>query len=301
MTFGAYVQTADGALPQKVTVVRGTVRCQTDPGDLAFAMTAAIRWPAPAKLNLFLHVTGKRADGYHDLQTVFQLIDLADDIHIEVRPDGVIERPAGAQGVAPDADLVVRAARALQAAARSSLGANLNVTKRIPMGGGLGGGSSDAATVLVALNRMWNCGLSEDDLAAIGINLGADVPVFVRGRSAWAEGRGERLTPIELPPRWFALVHPKVHVPTAEVFQAPELTRNSPAITMLGFLEPGGRNDFEPVVRACYPEVARALDWLGQFAPARLTGTGSCIFAPCASRNEAQTSWRGCLRRGGDG
>jgi 4-diphosphocytidyl-2-C-methyl-D-erythritol kinase len=268
-------------------------------------MTAATFWPAPAKLNLFLHVVGRRADGYHDLQTVFQLIDLADDIHIEVRADGRIERLAGPPEVPPEDDLMVRAARALQVAAGSALGAGLSVTKRIPMGGGLGGGSSDAATVLVALNRMWGCGLSENDLAAIGVKLGADVPVFVRGRSAWAEGRGERLTPVELPERWFVLVHPKVHVPTAAVFQAPELTRNSPAITMGGFLESGGRNDFEPVVRGRYPEVARALDWLGQFAPARLTGTGSCIFAPCASRNEAQdivervpAQWRGMVARG---
>jgi len=268
-------------------------------------MTAASRWPAPAKLNLFLHVIGRRTDGYHDLQTVFQLIDLADDIQIEVRPDGRIERLAGPAAVPPEADLVIRAARALQAASGSQLGANLSVIKRIPMGGGLGGGSSDAATVLVALNRMWECGLSEDDLAAIGVKLGADVPVFVRGRSAWAEGRGERLTPVELPERCFVLVHPQVHVPTAAVFQAPELTRNSPPITMGGFLESGGRNDFEPVVRARYPEVARALDWLGQFAPARLTGTGSCIFAPCASRNEAQdivvrvpAQWRGMVARG---
>jgi 4-diphosphocytidyl-2-C-methyl-D-erythritol kinase len=268
-------------------------------------MSAAIRWPAPAKLNLFLHVTGQRPDGYHDLQTLFQLIDLSDDIDIELRADGRIERLAGPEEVPPEADLVVRAARALQAAAGSQAGANLSVTKRIPMGGGLGGGSSDAATVLVALNHMWACGLSSDDLAAIGVKLGADVPVFVRGRSAWAEGRGERLTPIDLPERCFVLVHPKVHVPTAALFQAPELTRNSPPITMGGFLESGGRNDFEPVVRARYPEVARALDWLGQFAPARLTGTGSCIFAPCASRNEAQdivervpAPWRGMVARG---
>jgi 4-diphosphocytidyl-2-C-methyl-D-erythritol kinase len=268
-------------------------------------MSAPSRWPAPAKLNLFLHVTGRRADGYHDLQTIFQLIDLSDDIHIEVRSDGKIERLAGPEEVPPEADLVVRAARALQAATGSRRGADLRVTKRIPLGGGLGGGSSDAATVLVALNRLWECGLAEDELAAIGVRLGADVPVFVRGRSAWAEGRGERLTPVELPERWFVVVHPRVHVPTAAVFQAPELTRNSPPITMSGYLLSGGRNDFEPVVRVRYPEVARALDWLGQFAPARLTGTGSCIFAPCASRNEAQdivarvpAQWRGLVARG---
>jgi 4-diphosphocytidyl-2-C-methyl-D-erythritol kinase len=268
-------------------------------------VNAATRWPAPAKLNLFLHVTGRRADGYHDLQTVFQLIDLADDIQIRVRCDGVIERPSGPEGVAAEADLVVRAARALQRATGTKLGADLSLTKRIPLGGGLGGGSSDAATVLVALNKIWNCGLNENDLAAIGLQLGADVPVFVRGRSAWAEGRGERLTPMDLPERWFALVHPKVHVPTAAVFQAPELTRNSPPITMGGFLQSGVRNDFEPVVRRHYPEVAHALDWLGHFAPARLTGTGSCIFASCASQNEAQdivtrvpAPWRGWVARG---
>jgi 4-diphosphocytidyl-2-C-methyl-D-erythritol kinase len=262
-------------------------------------------WPAPAKLNLFLQVTGRREDGYHDLQTLFQLIDLADDIQIQVRRDALIERQAGPEGVPAEADLVVRAARALQVASGSSLGANLSVTKRIPMGGGLGGGSSDAATVLVALNQLWKCGLNEDELAAIGVNLGADVPVFVRGRSAWAEGRGECLTPVELPERWFILVHPGVHVPTAAVFQAPELTRNSTPITMGGFLQSGGRNDFEPVVRARYPEVARALEWLGHFAPARLTGTGSCIFAPCASLNEAQdivtrvpAPWRAMVTRG---
>ena len=268
-------------------------------------MSGATAWPAPAKLNLFLHVTGRRSDGYHDLQTLFQLIDLVDDIHIQLRSDGVIERPIGPDGVAPEADLVVKAARALQAATATSLGATLSVTKRIPMGGGLGGGSSDAATVLVALNQMWKCGLNENDLAAIGVKLGADVPVFVRGRTAWAEGRGERLTPLELPQTWFALVHPQVHVPTATVFQAPELTRNSPPITIGGFLQSGGRNDFEPVVRARYPQVAHALDWLGHMAPARLTGTGSCIFAPCASLNEAQdivtrvpAPWRGMVARG---
>jgi 4-diphosphocytidyl-2-C-methyl-D-erythritol kinase len=268
-------------------------------------MTAPIVWPAPAKLNLFLHVIARGLDGYHELQTVFQLIDLADDIQIQVRSDGLIERQAGPEGVPAEADLMVRAARALQAAAAIRLGASLSVTKRIPMGGGLGGGSSDAATVLVALNQLWKCGLNEDDLADIGVKLGADVPVFVRGHSAWAEGRGERLTAVNLPEKWFALVHPQVHVPTAAVFQAPELTRNSRPITMGGFLQSGGRNDFEPVVRTRYPPVARALDWLGHFAPARLTGTGSCIFAPCAAEDEAQdivtrvpAPWRGMVARG---
>jgi 4-diphosphocytidyl-2-C-methyl-D-erythritol kinase len=244
-------------------------------------MTAETAWPAPAKLNLFLQITGQRADGYHDLQTVFQLIDLADDIHIGVRADGNIERLTGPDGVPPEADLVVRAARALQTATGSAFGCTLSVTKRIPMGGGLGGGSSDAATVLVALNRMWRCGLGDDELAAIGVKLGADVPVFVRGRSAWAEGRGERLTPLDLPECWFALVHPKVHVPTAVVFQAPELTRNSPIITLRAFAADCAGNVCEPVVRSRYPVVAEALEWLSYEArqSARLTGTGSCIFA----------------------
>jgi len=245
-------------------------------------------WPAPAKLNLFLHITGRRPDGYHTLQTVFQLIDLCDTVAISVREDGRIERTAGPAGVEPESDLSVRAARALQAATGSRLGASLRVMKRIPLGGGLGGGSSDAATVLVALNALWGCGLSRPALAELGLPLGADVPVFVEGSSAWGEGVGEDLRPLGLPERWYVLVHPGVSVSTREVFQAPELTRNSPVLTIRAFFESGGRNDCEPVVRARYPEVAEALDWLGRFAPARLTGTGSCIFAGYASAIEAE-------------
>ncbi len=251
-------------------------------------MTDETLWPAPAKLNLFLHVTGRRADGYHDLQTVFQLIDLCDAIAISVREDGRIERPDGPVGVDPESDLTVRAARALQKASGSPLGATLRVQKRIPMGGGLGGGSSDAATVLLALNDVWRCGLSIDALAKLGLPLGADVPVFVRGSSAWGEGVGENLQPIDLPETWYVVIHPGVHVGTKDVFQSPELTRNSPIITMRAFQESGGRNDCEPVVRERFPAVAQALDWLAQFAPARLTGTGSCIFAPCASAIDAE-------------
>ena len=245
-------------------------------------------WPAPAKLNLFLHVTGRRADGYHELQTVFQLIDLCDSVLLEVREDGRIERREGPPGVEPQADLTVRAARALQEATGTALGANLRVRKRIPIGGGLGGGSSDAATTLLALNRLWGCGLEVEALARIGLPLGADVPVFVRGFSAWAEGVGERLTPLELPERWYVVIHPGVAVSTRDVFQAPELTRNSPLITIRAFFEAGGRNDCEPVVRARYPEVDAALQWLSRSAPARLTGTGSCIFASCATAIEAE-------------
>ena len=239
-------------------------------------------WLAPAKLNLFLHVTGRRADGFHDLQTVFQLIDLCDVISIDVRPDGVIERPQTSV-IPEEEDLVVRAARALQSATGTSLGARLRVRKRIPIGGGLGGGSSDAATTLVALNLLWNCGVSDQVLESLGLTLGSDVPVFIRGFSAWAEGRGEQLTPVELPQRAYVLIHPGCSVATRDVFQSAELTRNSPLITMRDFLASGGRNDCEPVVRKLAPEVADALDWLSGYAPAQLTGTGSCIFAACTS------------------
>ena len=245
-------------------------------------------WAAPAKLNLFLHVTGRRADGYHELQTVFQLIDLCDTVALAVRDDGAIERPEGPADLPPESDLVVRAARALQNAAGTPLGATLRVRKRIPMGGGLGGGSSDAATTLLGLNRLWGCRLEIEELAALGLPLGADVPVFVRGFSAWAEGVGERLTPLELPERWYVIIHPGVGVSTRDVFQSPELTRNSPVITIRAFFETGGRNDCEPVVRARCPEVAAALDWLSRYAPAQLTGTGSCIFASCATAIEAE-------------
>ena len=249
---------------------------------------AQTRWPAPAKLNLFLHVTGRRADGYHELQTLFQLIDLCDTVAMSVREDGQIERPVGPPEVAAEADLTVRAARALQRATGTRLGANLEVRKRIPPGGGLGGGSSDAATTLLALNEVWNCGLSVSELTALAMPLGADVPVFVQGSSAWAEGVGERLTPLTLPVRWYVVIYPGVAVSTREVFQSPELTRNSPLITLHAFFESGGRNDCEPVVRSRAPQVAEALEWLARFAPARLTGTGSCVFSACGSAGDAE-------------
>jgi 4-diphosphocytidyl-2-C-methyl-D-erythritol kinase len=262
-------------------------------------------WPAPAKLNLFLHVTGRRPDGFHDLQTIFQLIDLCDSIGIVPREDGQIVRVDGPADVPPELDLTVRAARAVQTETQTSLGATLRVIKRIPMGGGLGGGSSDAATVLLALNHLWKCGRTLDDLARIGLALGSDVPVFIRGFSAWAEGRGERLVPVELPERWFVVIHPGVSVSTGPIFQSTELTRNSPLITIRAHFESGGRNDCEPVVRSRFPEVANALDWLGQFGEARLTGTGSCIFAPCERAIDAERiaarvpdRWRSFVARG---
>jgi 4-diphosphocytidyl-2-C-methyl-D-erythritol kinase len=245
-------------------------------------------WPAPAKLNLFLHIVGRRADGYHELQTCFQFVDLCDDIHLAVRADGAIRRARGADGVAEDADLCVRAARALKAAAGSALGVDIDVVKRIPMGAGLGGGSSDAATCLVALNRLWRLDWPVPALAELGLRLGADVPVFVHGRAAWAEGVGERLTPLPpplAPPEAnYLIIKPPVAVGTAAVFQDPELTRNSPPITIDGFLASGGRNDCLSVVRRRFPEVAQALDWLGSFGPARLTGTGACVFTEVETR-----------------
>lgn len=252
------------------------------------AASGVSHWRAPAKLNLFLHVTGRRTDGYHELQTLFQLIDLCDTITISPRADGLIERPVGPAGVPPDADLTLRAAQALQRASGTGQGADLRVHKRIPQGGGLGGGSSDAATTLLALNELWDCGLSLDDLASLALPLGADVPVFIRGSSAWAEGVGERLTPVSLPEAWYVIIYPRVGVSTQEVFQSPELTRNSPLITIRAFFQSGGHNDCEPVVRARSPEVAAAIDWLAREGRAQLTGTGSCVFTARGSAAEAE-------------
>jgi len=267
-------------------------------------------WPAPGKLNLFLHVVGRRSDGYHELQTAFQFIDLWDSIHFFQRPPGVIERLGALPGVAAEDDLVVRAARCLAAAATEtgvplSQGVAIEVEKTLPMGGGVGGGSSDAATVLVALNQLWGTGFSAERLAEIGLGLGADVPVFVHGHAAWAEGVGERLVPVDFPEPVYLLLQPGVTISTAEVFKAPELTRDSPVITIAGFLQTGGRNDCEPVVRRRYPVVAGALDWLGRHGPARLTGTGSCVFAPMTDATHAAAvladkpgEWRGWVTHG---
>jgi 4-diphosphocytidyl-2-C-methyl-D-erythritol kinase len=252
-------------------------------------------WPAPAKLNLFLHIVGRRADGYHRLQTVFQLLDWGDTIRLRVREDGVISRVAGLENVAAEDDLVVRAARALQSASGCKFGADIAVEKRIPAGAGLGGGSSDAATVLVALNMLWNTRLSADALAEIGRKLGADVPVFVRGRSAWAEGVGDELTAIDLPPRHFVIVDPQIAVSTAALFQAPELTRDTPPTTISRYLAGmETANAFAPVARRRFPRVAAALDWLGRFGEARLSGSGGCGFAAVASQRDAEDIVRQC-------
>ncbi|MFP5441023.1 MAG: 4-(cytidine 5'-diphospho)-2-C-methyl-D-erythritol kinase [Gammaproteobacteria bacterium] len=249
--------------------------------------------PAPAKLNLFLHVVGRRADGYHLLQTLFQLLDVADgggDL-LHFGPAAELELN-DLPGVPRESNLVWRAARALQDHTGCRSGARIRLDKRLPAGGGLGGGSSDAATTLLALNHLWRLGLDLDTLAAIGLGLGADVPVFVRGHTAFAEGVGERLTPVDLPARWFVVVNPGCHVETARVFRDPSLTRDTPVMTMATLREPGYetrlRNDCEAVVRRLHPEVADALDWLGQFGSSRLTGTGACVFLATGNEDEAR-------------
>jgi len=247
-------------------------------------------WPAPAKLNLFLHITGRRPDGYHQLQTVFRLLDWGDRIGLRLREDGRIRREGtSVAGVAEDDDLAVRAARLLKRAANIAQGADISVEKVVPAGGGFGGGSSDAATVLLALNRLWNAGLDVDALAALGLQLGADVPVFVRGHNAWADGVGELLTPIALPPAWFLLVHPGVHVPTPALFASPDLTRDAPVAKIADFASGSLLgNAFEPVLRRREPAVEAALAALSSIGRARLTGSGSGCFVEFATRAAAE-------------
>lgn len=267
----------------------------------------SMNWPAPAKLNLFLHVCDRRPDGYHLLQTVFQLLDFGDMLRFSVRPDSVVRRVTALPGIPEETDLSVRAACLLQQETGCRRGVDIEIDKRLPLGGGLGGGSSDAATTLVALNSLWNTGLDIEALSRLGLRLGADVPVFVRGFSAWGEGVGEQLSPVELGSRWYVVVAPNVEVSTARVFAAAELTRNTPRIKMSAFRAGLARNDCEPVVRGLYPEVARALDWLAQFGESRLTGTGGCVFAAFATEQEAQSvcarapsPWRAFAARGVD-
>lgn len=263
-------------------------------------------WPAPAKLNLFLHITGRRADGYHQLQTVFRMLDWGDRIRLRLRTDDAVVRVSGAAGVDADDDLAVRAARALQAVSGCRTGVEIALDKRIPMGGGFGGGSSDAATVLVALNHLWGLQLEVGQLAAIGLRLGADVPVFVHGDNAWAEGVGERLTPIELPDAWYLVVFPAARVATAALFADSELTRDAAPATIADFV--AGRvsgNAFEPVLRRREPAVAAALDALAKVGTACVTGTGAGCFAAFASAAQAQAArdvlprqWQALVARG---
>ncbi|MGD2117839.1 MAG: 4-(cytidine 5'-diphospho)-2-C-methyl-D-erythritol kinase [Chromatiales bacterium] len=244
--------------------------------------------PAPAKLNLMLHIVGQRADGYHLLQTVFQFLDYGDELTFRLTQDGRISRSATQHAVPPEQDLIVRAASVLQDKAGTGQGVQIHIDKRLPMGGGLGGGSSDAATTLLALNKLWQLEFSTDELAQLGLSLGADVPVFVRGHAAWAEGVGEQLQPVDLPEPWFVVIAPGCAVSTAEIFSDSDLTRNSPLTTIADFLEHGGHNDCEPVVRRRYPQIAQLMDWLQQFAQPRLTGTGACIFASFANESDAR-------------
>lgn len=247
-----------------------------------------LRVPAPAKINLFLHIVGRRPDGYHLLQTAFRMLDWGDEITLRRRDDGLIVRTNDVPGVPAEADLVVRAARALQAASGSPFGAEIGVLKRIPMGGGLGGGSSDAASVLLALNRLWGCGLSRKALREIGLKLGADVPFFIFGETAFAEGVGEALSPLAVPPAWYVMVAPPVSVPTAEIFSTKELTRDTEILIMQGFAAHKTRNDMQAVVCVKYPEVAESLEWLSQYGDARMSGSGACLFAPFDTEERAR-------------
>ncbi|MGE6994546.1 4-(cytidine 5'-diphospho)-2-C-methyl-D-erythritol kinase [Pseudomonas sp. NPDC047961] len=247
----------------------------------------ALTLPAPAKLNLMLHILGRRADGYHELQTLFQFLDYGDELTFRPRADGQIRLHTDLPGVDHDSNLIVRAARLLQTRSGCTQGADIDLSKRLPMGGGIGGGSSDAAATLLGLDHLWQTHLGEDTLAEIGLALGADVPVFVRGRAAFAEGVGERLQPVELNEPWYLVIAPQVSVSTAEIFSDPELTRNTPAITVRSLLAGGGHNDCQPVVERRYPEVRNALSLLNKFVPARMTGTGACLFGSFPNKGEA--------------
>ena len=262
-------------------------------------------WPAPAKLNLFLHIIGRRDDGYHLLQTVFQFIDLQDEIDFAITEQDVVNRISDLPGVAGEDDLVVRAAYKLKQYSACKKGVNITVKKRIPAGGGLGGGSSDAATTLVALNHLWGTGCSVDQLMQLGLELGADVPVFIRAYAAWAEGVGEKMTTISPKEQVYLVIHPGCSIATVDIFNANDLTRNTPAITIRDFLEQGGSNDCESVVRKHYPAVAEALDWLNNYSTAKLTGTGACLFASFSNQEAAlevkskiPSNWQAYVVRG---
>ncbi len=267
--------------------------------------SAQFEWPAPAKLNLFLHVTGRRADGYHLLQTLFQFVDLVDHLRFRQRGDGQINLLTPLPGVADEDNLIVRAARKLQTVSGAPIGVDIEVDKQIPTGAGLGGGSSNAATTLVALNRLWNLGFPTDELADIGLALGADVPVFVRGHAAWAEGIGERLSPVILPEPWYVILLPAVQVSTAAVFADPTLRRDHPWVSMDDY--DGGLcgNDCEAVTTARYPVVGEALAWARRFGAARMSGTGACVFLPAIDQasaeslaGQAEPQWRARAVRG---
>lgn len=245
-------------------------------------------WPAPAKLNLFLHVVGRRDDGYHLLQTAFQFLDFNDELEFEIRDDKQISRINDCPGLPSEQDLVVKAATALQSHAGCDMGVNIRVEKHIPMQAGLGGGSSNAATTLLALNHLWQTNIPAGELAEIGVKLGADVPIFLFGHAAFAEGVGEHLTPIEPDENWYLIIRPDCDISTAEIFNAPDLTRNTPPITIRDFLAGTGHNDCLPVVLKRYSRVAEVIDWLGKFSEAKMTGTGSTVYAAFADKAVAE-------------
>lgn len=266
---------------------------------------STISRPAPAKLNLFLHITGRRPDGYHLLQTVYQFIDYCDMLSFDVRDDGIIQRINEIPGVAPERDLITRAARTLQQMSGTELGVDIRIDKRIPLGGGLWGGSSDAATTLVTLNQLWKTALPKEQLMGLGLQLGADIPVFIAGQASWAEGIGEKLTPLTLPEPWYVVIVPPCHIDTAKVFDKPELTRDCHPIRIENFLSGQGVNVCEPVVCKEYPPVAHALKWLSKHAVARMSGTGACVFASFSEKehagyvlNELPAGWVGFIAQG---
>ena len=265
----------------------------------------SLGWPAPAKLNLFLHITGQRQDGYHLLQTVFQFIQLIDVIDFTILESGLVRRSSTSLKIDERDDLVIKAAKKIKKRSGSKLGIDISVKKNIPIGGGLGGGSSDAATTLVALNELWQTGLSIDELSEIGLSLGADIPFFINGNAAWAEGVGDKLTPINLDECFYLVIYPNCGISTKAVFEASDLTRNTPRITIRDFHDGKGKNDCELYVRNHYRDVTEALDWLGEYASSKLTGTGACLFAQFSDENEANevkyklpTKWQGYVVRG---
>lgn len=251
-------------------------------------MPTELQLLSPAKLNLFLHITHQRPDGYHALQTLFQLLDYGDNMHFSRLETPTIELSPDIKGVAHDNNLIVRAAKLLQQQAQCQLGAAIHIDKILPMGGGIGGGSSNAATTLLALNKLWALDYSIDQLADLGVQLGADVPVFIRGKSAWAEGIGERLKPVEIPDSWYLVLKPDCEVITAKIFLNKQLTRRASPITIAAAFEQRGLNVFEPVVRALYPDVDFAFNWLNQYTTARLTGTGACVYASFTDQQSAK-------------
>ncbi len=256
------------------------------------SLSAETKWPAPAKLNLFLHITGQREDGFHLLQTVFVLLDFADQLSFTVTDNPGVELDYQLHGVKKEQDIIYRAATALQQQAGIQKGVKIQLDKHLPMGGGLGGGSSDAATTLLALNQLWGCELDLAELAEIGLNLGADVPVFIYGQNAWAEGVGEQLIPVEVPNAWYLVLIPEINVSTAQIFSDPQLIRDCPPITIRDFLEGQGQNVCEPIVAAQSPEVAEALQDLGAVSSkSRMTGTGACVFAVFESEQQARQAW----------